>query len=37
LFIDLGVGERGSQGIGFHKGVEKVGVGSYKELKAIRQ
>ena len=36
LLIDLGVGEWGSQGISSRRGVEEVGVSSYRKLKAVR-
>ena len=34
--MDLGIGERKPQGIGSRRGVEDVGVGSRRELKAVR-
>ena len=37
LLIDLGVRERGLQGISSYRGVEEVSISSHRELKAIRQ
>jgi hypothetical protein len=35
--MDLGIGEWKLQGIGSCKGVEDISIGSYRELKAVKE